>query len=111
YIYLILLCFGIPTYHPPPPSPTRRSSDLAARPTTTWTCAACCTAQATGSAPSVRPPTASISPTPIPSSSSRSSKRCPISGAASRSEEHTTELQSRFDLVCRPLLEKTRNRA
>src|SRR5699024_11350924 len=24
----------------------------------------------------------------------------------SRSEEHTSELQSRFDLVCRPLLEK-----
>src|SRR5699024_12348666 len=27
-------------------------------------------------------------------------------GLASRSEEHTSELQSRFDLVCRPLLEK-----
>src|SRR5699024_12218231 len=26
-------------------------------------------------------------------------------GAASRSEEHTSELQSRFDLVCRLLLE------
>src|SRR5699024_12763554 len=26
--------------------------------------------------------------------------------AAARSEEHTSELQSRFDLVCRPLLEK-----
>src|SRR5437868_6588986 len=28
------------------------------------------------------------------------------SAAASRSEEHTSELQSRFDLVCRLLLEK-----
>src|SRR5699024_12091171 len=28
-------------------------------------------------------------------------RACPI-----RSEEHTSELQSRFDLVCRPLLEK-----
>src|SRR5699024_11498882 len=28
------------------------------------------------------------------------------SGAGSRSEEHTSELQSRFDLVCRLLLEK-----
>src|SRR5699024_11921229 len=28
--------------------------------------------------------------------------------AASRSEEHTSELQSRFDLVCRLLLEKTK---
>src|SRR5699024_12593052 len=27
-------------------------------------------------------------------------------GAADRSEEHTSELQSRFDLVCRLLLEK-----
>src|SRR5207249_8780459 len=26
-----------------------------------------------------------------------------------RSEEHTSELQSRFDLVCRPLLEKKHN--
>src|SRR5699024_11690925 len=29
---------------------------------------------------------------------------------AVRSEEHTSELQSRFDLVCRLLLEKKRNR-
>src|SRR5438067_6166710 len=28
------------------------------------------------------------------------------SGPAARSEEHTSELQSRFDLVCRLLLEK-----
>src|SRR5699024_12410372 len=28
-----------------------------------------------------------------------------------RSEEHTSELQSRFDLVCRLLLEKKKNRA
>src|SRR5699024_1641427 len=30
-----------------------------------------------------------------------------LSQAADRSEEHTSELQSRFDLVCRLLLEKT----
>src|SRR5437868_10774426 len=30
-------------------------------------------------------------------------------GAATRSEEHTSELQSRFDLVCRLLLEKKKN--
>src|SRR5438067_7542555 len=30
--------------------------------------------------------------------------------AAPRSEEHTSELQSRFDLVCRLLLEKKNNR-
>src|SRR2546422_7464785 len=30
----------------------------------------------------------------------------PAGGAARRSEEHTSELQSRLHLVCRPLLEK-----
>src|SRR5699024_11759314 len=30
-------------------------------------------------------------------------------GVASRSEEHTSELQSRFDLVCRLLLEKKKH--
>src|SRR5438067_13198730 len=33
----------------------------------------------------------------------------PIRACASRSEEHTSELQSRFDLVCRLLLEKKKN--
>src|SRR5438067_7821157 len=31
------------------------------------------------------------------------------SGRGRRSEEHTSELQSRFDLVCRLLLEKKKN--
>src|SRR5437868_11869618 len=31
------------------------------------------------------------------------------SGLSNRSEEHTSELQSRFDLVCRLLLEKKKN--
>src|SRR5207249_11041283 len=31
--------------------------------------------------------------------------------AASRSEEHTSELQSRFDLVCRLLLEKKKQKS
>src|SRR5699024_11292343 len=33
-----------------------------------------------------------------------------LSSSASRSEEHTSELQSRFDLVCRLLLEKKKYR-
>src|SRR5438067_7474023 len=33
----------------------------------------------------------------------------PIGRASVRSEEHTSELQSRFDLVCRLLLEKKKN--
>src|SRR5207249_5445050 len=32
--------------------------------------------------------------------------RCPSYGSTPRSEEHTSELQSRFELVCRLLLEK-----
>src|SRR5699024_1759269 len=35
-----------------------------------------------------------------------SSRAMPITTAFQRSEEHTSELQSRFDLVCRLLLEK-----
>src|SRR5207249_8268235 len=34
----------------------------------------------------------------------------PASSSTSRSEEHTSELQSRFDLVCRLLLEKKKGR-
>src|SRR5215471_15615068 len=37
--------------------------------------------------------------------------RSPGRGAACRSEEHTSELQSRRDLVCRLLLEKKKNLA
>src|SRR5699024_12739194 len=37
----------------------------------------------------------------------REEKEAPRAGGpALRSEEHTSELQSRFELVCRPLLEK-----
>src|SRR2546421_9006145 len=34
---------------------------------------------------------------------------CPLSSLVRRSEEHTSELQSRSDLVCRLLLEKKKN--
>src|SRR5699024_12187135 len=34
----------------------------------------------------------------------------PLGGGESRSEEHTSELQSRFDLVCRLLLEKKKQK-
>src|SRR5690606_39452826 len=41
----------------------------------------------------------------------RSSRPCPRSPTCSnRSEEHTSELQSRENLVCRLLLEKKKNR-
>src|SRR5699024_12086591 len=35
---------------------------------------------------------------------------CLVNGVEFRSEEHTSELQSRFDLVCRLLLEKKKNK-
>src|SRR3712207_8724740 len=45
-----------------------------------------------------------------PSSEKISSRtRCPGSGTRGRSEEHTSELQSRQYLVCRLLLEKKKN--
>src|SRR5699024_11697328 len=71
--------------------PTRRSSDLSdcspSRPTD----------------PSSRPsPRSRMSPASTTSTSSRLSG----SSKSMRSEEHTSELQSRFDLVCRLLLEK-----
>src|SRR5699024_12799754 len=85
-----------------PSFPTRRSSDLAA-----------------SSTPVGRsrrsPPTVSSTGNPAARtcSTARSSPSIPGRGAYSsspprppRSEEHTSELQSRFDLVCRLLLEK-----
>src|SRR5699024_12199334 len=45
-------------------------------------------------------------PEPAPPRSSRADRP----PSASRSEEHTSELQSRFDLVCRLLLEKKKKR-
>src|SRR5207249_10647948 len=40
----------------------------------------------------------------------RSRRPCRASSLAPRSEEHTSELQSRFDLVCRLLLEKKKKK-
>src|SRR6266704_6016874 len=48
------------------------------------------------------------SPGPAPGASCCRRSTTPASG---RSEEHTSELQSRFDLVCRLLLEKKKNKS
>src|SRR5690349_22481060 len=65
------------------------------------------TCQATGPAPIPR--RAGTSRTAAAGASrSRRSARC--SARRSRSEEHTSELQSRRDLVCRLLLEKKKNK-
>src|SRR5690606_40730577 len=82
------------------PFPTRRSSDL-------------------GPMPGGRPIGPIGSPRSATRSSTSSSSRWRSSGSASsshvrgaaRSEEHTSELQSRENLVCRLLLEKKKNTA
>src|SRR5699024_12375516 len=89
---------SFPPRHPHPLDPhslpTRRSSDLA----NTLACVPCLV--------SALPPICSFTALrkvsivyPIPSCDHKCS-------GSPRSEEHTSELQSRFDLVCRLLLEK-----
>src|SRR5207248_9944761 len=56
--------------------------------------------------PAQSPPSTARSPSPWMTSSS-SAAALPVSPA--RSEEHTSELQSPYDLVCRLLLEKNNN--
>src|SRR6266513_4273650 len=60
-----------------------------------------------------RPPRSTLFPYTTLFRSCRSWRRCRpqpgsscMSASPARSEEHTSELQSRFDLVCRLLLEK-----
>src|SRR5207302_10154922 len=90
------------------PFPTRRSSDLA--PTGRKTRAATPGAiTATGSGSGIISTCSTSSACPAHTTSTRRcSKPVPRSSSAStaRSEEHTSELQSRENLVCRLLLEK-----
>src|SRR3712207_8154410 len=55
-----------------------------------------------------RPAAATASPRPTPPTPT--GPRCSSTSASSRSEEHTSELQSRQYLVCRLLLEKKKNK-
>src|SRR5699024_12573536 len=90
-----------------PPFPTRRSSDLSA------------TSSMPARVRSCRPfsnpfsgicETGSCIPGSLRRSASAHCRRCCRGTRTSdRSEEHTSELQSRFDLVCRLLLEKKKN--
>src|SRR2546428_2680412 len=48
-------------------------------------------------------------PSAFPPTSPATSSWMPPASTATRSEEHTSELQSRSDLVCRLLLEKKKN--
>src|SRR5699024_11537396 len=81
--------------------PTRRSSDL------------CSTGDAKVTRPSRRSGAASCCSLGSVSPARRSRRRLMRATSArrrSRSEEHTSELQSRFDLVCRLLLEKKKSK-
>src|SRR5699024_11987922 len=74
------------------PFPTRRSSDLCIR-SSTLIC---------GDPPVVILTTASV----LQATFCKTGSKCSGLWEGRRSEEHTSELQSRFDLVCRLLLEK-----
>src|SRR5215813_15512338 len=50
-----------------------------------------------------------ISPAPVKSAARIAGSSCTSCQASARSEEHTSELQSRPHLVCRLLLEKKKN--
>src|SRR5690606_41527402 len=91
--------------------PTRRSSDLRGftRPSwlrrrSAWRSRRSCCALSYGTCSG-----ASSSSLASPSSASTASTGTGWSGPYSRSEEHTSELQSRENLVCRLLLEEKEN--
>src|SRR5689334_23792649 len=86
------------------------SSDLGSAPKCSSSVGVECVAElSTSTAWSFRSTTKCPKPGEAPTMS-RTSKRCARS-ATVRSEEHTSELQSQFHLVCRLLLEKKKNTA
>src|SRR5699024_12251694 len=92
FVYLSLLRWGSHSF------PTRRSSDLERRKTQRSWNLFCWPCQNSISKTWTRNP---------PQCSGRGMSRPSNSNSGrARSEEHTSELQSRFDLVCRLLLEK-----
>src|SRR2546429_1936049 len=98
---------------PPPRSPlfpytTLFRPPLLARPPSAFAHAPSLTAKDDGrfsSPPHLRPPTSHISFTPL----SRRPLLLDSGRGRKRSEEHTSELQSRLHLVCRLLLEKKKD--
>src|SRR5699024_12204519 len=82
-----------------PSFPTRRSSDLPCSPIRPSTAS-------TPSASTAWPMPSSISKQPARPQASVTPNGSRCCSNVKRSEEHTSELQSRFDLVCRLLLEK-----
>src|SRR5207237_5843687 len=85
--------------------PTRRSSDLVS--TRAITCTETCASLLPTMSASVNPSANHRFPQ-VQQGSIRHREKCGLIGrwAAARSEEHTSELQSHLNLVCRLLLEK-----
>src|SRR5207249_10230234 len=101
--------------HPPPPAlpsfPTRRSSDLSPPLPASAAAAWNTSVVKAGTASTALLSAARSCKCRISVASSPLAPRCrvrtrQVSALSLRSEEHTSELQSRFDLVCRLLLEK-----
>src|SRR5699024_12881162 len=101
-VYCLSSCFFSFSRSSPLPHlhsfPTRRSSDLSPN---VRSC------RCRRRSPSSRPRASPSTPSALCSRArATSSSTLPESTVRMRSEEHTSELQSRFDLVCRLLLEK-----
>src|SRR5699024_11904955 len=92
-----------------PPFPTRRSSDLVRGPApglwASTSIRSCCARAST----QCRRPVPVLEARRDRGRSRQLPPRLPCGRRELRSEEHTSELQSRFDLVCRLLLEKKNN--
>src|SRR5699024_12013294 len=105
------VCAATPIFTAPlrPPSPWRPTVPAARRPRSPYTACSAPTRpsparhRAATPRPPVAPPATASPRSPARRGAGRAGRgsRC-----ACRSEEHTSELQSRFDLVCRLLLEK-----
>src|SRR5207248_9602308 len=96
---------------PLPSFPTRRSSDLPAAATHSFTVVRSVDSYSANETSGSVARYLDASPPPMLSSSTRAPVDSSIAAQSSttiatRSEEHTSELQSPYDLVCRLLLEK-----
>src|SRR5690606_41842553 len=95
----------------PPPFPTRRSSDLSASATSPGVSSLSeTTSSSTCGSLNMMANKINTTPAMAAGISQNWVQLTPSSVREARSEEHTSELQSRENLVCRLLLEKKKNR-
>src|SRR5207249_10105857 len=103
-----IFCFRL-MLRPPPASTLFPYTTLFRSPSAG--CRTSCTARYPGTGPSSSTCTCPRRPGRCPSSCTCTAEGgAAARGAGTRSEEHTSELQSRFDLVCRLLLEKKKRK-